>query len=92
MFEGLSNADATGRCGEADPIELALARIRQLAAHEVGHTLGLAHNFAASTCERASVMDYPAPLVKVDADDELDFSEAYSVGLGAWDELAIRWL
>ena len=46
-----------------DPVELALARIRQLAAHEVGHTLGLSHNFAASTYGRESVMDYPAPLV-----------------------------
>ena len=65
-----------------------LARARQLAAHEVGHTLGLAHNFAASTYGRASVMDYPAPLVKL-ADGRVDLSDAYRPGPGAYDEFAI---
>lgn len=69
---------------------MALARIRQLSAHEVGHTLGLAHNFAASAAERASVMDYPAPLVSL-LGTELDFSKAYATGIGAWDKLAIRY-
>ncbi|MCR9244640.1 MAG: zinc-dependent metalloprotease [bacterium] len=68
----------------------ALARIRQLAAHEVGHTLGLSHNFAASTYGRASVMDYPAPLVSV-ADGKLDFSQAYDVGIGEYDKWAITY-
>jgi len=71
--------------------EVALARIRQLAAHEVGHTLGLTHNFAASTYGRASVMDYPAPLVLPGEDGKLDFSEAYDVGIGEYDKWAIRW-
>ncbi len=71
--------------------EMALARIRQLGAHEVGHTLGLAHNFIASTYGRASVMDYPAPLVRI-TDGELDLSEAYDVGIGEYDKLAIQWL
>ncbi len=75
-----------------DPVELALARIRQLAAHEVGHTLGLAHNYIASTFGRASVMDYPAPLVHVTADGRLDLSDAYAVGVGEYDRFAIRWL
>src|SRR6185369_6045858 len=55
--------------------DLALARIRQLAAHEVGHTLGFDHNMAASSSGRASVMDYPAPNVKITADGKLDFSD-----------------
>ncbi len=67
---------------------VALMRIRQLAAHEVGHTLGLSHNFAASTYGRASVMDYPAPLVGLEG-EELDFSDAYDVGIGDYDKWAI---
>ncbi|MFQ5599273.1 MAG: zinc-dependent metalloprotease [Candidatus Krumholzibacteriia bacterium] len=91
LFEGLAGTEHTGSGRPDDPIEMALARIRQLAAHEVGHTLGVAHNFAASTYGRASVMDYPAPLVKITPAGDLDFSEAYAVGIGAWDVLAIRY-
>ncbi len=70
---------------------MVLARIRQLSAHEVGHTLGLAHNFAASACGRASVMDYPAPLVKIRDGKTLDLSDAYARGVGAYDLLAVRY-
>ncbi len=90
LFEGLLGTAKTGSGDVDDPVQLALARIRQLAAHEVGHTLGLTHNFAASTYSRASVMDYPAPLVRVDGAG-LDVSRAYGVGIGAWDTHAIRW-
>ncbi|MEM1413053.1 MAG: zinc-dependent metalloprotease, partial [Pseudomonadota bacterium] len=66
-------------------LNMSLARIRQLSAHEVGHTLGIAHNFAASANDRASVMDYPFPLVRFGGSGGLDFSEAYGVGIGGWD-------
>ncbi|MEM9379240.1 MAG: zinc-dependent metalloprotease [Planctomycetota bacterium] len=92
LFEGLLGRDRTGSGGPDDPVELALARIRQLSAHEVGHTLGLAHNFAASGANRASVMDYPAPRVAVTGTGVLDVSDAYDVGVGAWDVHAIRML
>lgn len=68
-----------------------LGRVRQVTAHEVGHTLGLAHNYIASTYGRGSVMDYPAPRVRVDAQGRIDLSDAYAVGPGDYDVLAIRW-
>jgi hypothetical protein len=71
--------------------QIVLARLRQLAAHEVGHTLGLQHNFAASTTNRASVMDYPAPLIKLGADGLPDISGAYAKGIGEWDKVAIAY-
>ena len=71
--------------------ELAVARLRQLSAHEVGHTLGLSHNFAASTNDRASVMDYPAPYFTLDRNGEVDFSQAYATGIGEWDKRAIMY-
>lgn len=73
--------------GEAPDVmlEMSLARIRQLSAHEVGHTIGMQHNFAASTQGRSSVMDYPFPLLRLGADGNPDLSDAYDVGMGAWD-------
>ena len=91
IFEGLLGTDKTGSGEPDDPIELSLARIRQLSAHEVGHTIGLSHNFAASTYHRGSVMDYPAPDVRV-TDGKIDVSDVYGVGIGAYDIQAIRWL
>jgi hypothetical protein len=74
-----------------DPmLQLVLARIRQLAAHETGHTLGLAHNFAASTISQGdSVMDYPHPYFTLDGNGRIDASHAYAVNIGEWDKVAI---
>jgi hypothetical protein len=74
-----------------DPmLQLVLARIRQLAAHETGHTLGLAHNFAASSVSQSdSVMDYPHPKFTLDANGHIDSSRAYAVNIGDWDKVAI---
>lgn len=68
-----------------------LGRVRQVTAHEIGHTLGIAHNYIASTYERGSLMDYPAPRVRVTPAGELDLSAVYDVGPGAFDVWAIRW-
>lgn len=92
IFEGLAGAAKTGTGAADDPVEISLARIRQLSAHEVGHTLGFAHNFAASTNDRASVMDYPAPYVRPASGGGLDFRNAYATGLGAWDVFTVKWL
>lgn len=70
--------------------EMALARIRQLSAHEVGHTIGIAHNFAASVNDRASVMDYPHPLIKI-TKGKLDLSQAYDDKIGAWDKYVVQY-
>lgn len=92
IFEGLVGVSRTGTGAEDDPDRLAYQRLRHLAAHEIGHALGIAHNFAASTFEgRASVMDYPAPWVRADG-DRLDFSQAYTTGVGAWDRYVVDWL
>ena len=75
---------------ETDSAAMSLARIRQLSAHEVGHTLGFSHNFAASTYGRASVMDYPAPMVEI-KEGKLDLSNAYGAGIGEYDKFAVRY-
>lgn len=91
ILEGIVGANQVGRGGPDDPVQAALARIRQLGAHEVGHTLGFAHNFAASTQDRASVMDYPAPRIEL-VDGHLGLGDAYGVGVGKWDIATVEWL
>jgi hypothetical protein len=71
-------------------MELALARIRQLSAHEIGHTLGFAHNFAASSNDKTSVMDYPHPDIR-QVDGKVDFSRAYETGIGTWDKVTVAY-
>lgn len=91
IFEALAGAGKTGTGDPDDPVELALARIRQLSAHEIGHALGFAHNMAASSYGKQSVMDYPAPDVRAN-EDGLDFSQAYGIGIGAWDNWVTKYL
>jgi hypothetical protein len=91
IFEALVGAAQDNTGSGNDPVEVALARIRQLGAHEVGHSLGFVHNFMASLQDRASVMDYPGPMVKI-ADGKLDLSDAYAKGIGQWDKFTIDWL
>ncbi len=91
IFEGLvgTKDENTGKAD--DPVRVALARLRQLGAHETGHALGYSHNFAASTQNRASVMDYPGPRMKI-VDGKIDLSDAYAVGIGSWDKFTVDWL
>ena len=74
-----------------DQVEMALARVRQLSAHEVGHTIGFPHNYIASSYGRESVMDYPAPYVQI-TDGEIDLSDAYVQRIGEYDKLSVDWL
>jgi hypothetical protein len=91
IAEGLLAPYEKGKPVSAKMQEMALARLRQLAAHEVGHTLGLEHNYSASTVNRSSVMDYPPPVVMVGADGVPDLSQAYATGIGEWDKVSITW-
>lgn len=105
---GISSPDPDGAFGEfayapnfeylaqvtpsSDAVEMALARVRQLSAHEVGHTIGFPHNYMASSYGRESVMDYPAPLVQIDDNGDLDLSNAYVQRIGKYDKLSVNWL
>jgi hypothetical protein len=91
IAEGLLAPYKTGTETPAVLRDTAIARIRQLAAHEVGHTLGLGHEYYNSSKGRISVMDYPHPLEKLNPDGTIDLSNAYAVGIGEWDKVAIAY-
>jgi hypothetical protein len=91
IAQGILSPFAENTDDDPRMIQMALARLRQLSAHEVGHTIGLAHNFAASINGRASVMDYPHPYITLDDSGSFDFSQAYDTKIGIWDERAIMY-
>jgi len=71
--------------------DMVVGRLKQLSAHEVGHTIGLGHNYYDSTMGRISVMDYPHPLVTLKTDGTMDLSNAYAAGIGEWDKVAVKY-
>jgi hypothetical protein len=89
--EGLDAPYASGTEKAARVEAMVLARIRQLAAHEVGHTLGMAHNYISSAQKNTSVMDYPHPMISLTANGDVDITKAYEVGIGEWDKVAVTW-
>jgi hypothetical protein len=91
IAEGLLAPFTPNIQGKDRMLEMALDRLSQLAAHEIGHTLGLMHNYASSVNQRASVMDYPPPFVRLDNQGNIDLSRAYARGIGDWDKISINW-
>ena len=91
IAQALMNKPFAERDDNYEPmLEMAIARIRQLSAHEIGHTLGFAHNYAASTTGKASVMDYPHPQFTL-KDGEINFANAYETGIGDWDKVTVAY-
>lgn len=91
IAQGLLQPFEEGKPVDPRMMELALTRLKQLSAHEIGHTIGLAHSYATSAKGRSSVMDYPHPVIEEKADGSLDFSQVYDLGIGEWDKWAITY-
>jgi hypothetical protein len=91
IAQGLLAPFKYGMPADNKMLQMALNRLRQLAAHEVGHTIGLQHNYSASVISRSSVMDYPHPTAKLDAKGNIDISDAYDLKIGDWDKIAVTW-
>ena len=90
IAQALQAPYATNTAKDKFALEMALARIRQLSAHEIGHTIGFAHNYIASTINRSSVMDYPHPKFSL-KNGKIDFSNAYATGIGEWDKVSVQY-
>lgn len=90
IAEGLLAPYEEGKPVTKEMEQLALARLRQLSAHEVGHTIGLAHSYSSSSENLASVMDYPHPYVFI-TNGKIDVSKAYDDKIGEWDKVAITY-
>ena len=91
IAEALTAPFSSSESSDKAALDMALARLRQLSAHEVGHTLGIDHNFAASSSGDASVMDYPHPYLYLDESGMVRLDRAYSTGVSPWDKLAVRY-
>ena len=91
IFEGLTSPYVTGTEQPTELYEAAFKRIRQLSAHEVGHTLGIGHAYYSSGKGWISVMDYPHPYVELRADGTIDISNSYPQHIGEFDKVAINY-
>jgi len=92
LLAPFGNGQLPGKLPADNPmLKMALQRLKHLAAHEVGHTLGLMHNYIASSQGRASVMDYPHPLLSLDKSGNIDLSDAYTSEIGDWDKVSIAY-
>jgi hypothetical protein len=91
IAQGLLAPFENGIPSDDKMLKMALNRLRQLSAHEVGHTIGLVHNYSASVVNRSSVMDYPPPALSLNAKGEIDLSSAYASGIGEWDKVSVTW-